>query len=293
VARAKDELQRAQSAYTIAHLTWQRLANVGKTQPGLVAQEEIDSAQSKALEAEAQVSAARSGLAAARQHVQEAAAEVGKTQTLMDYTRVTAPFTGVITKRYADVGSMIQAGTASETQAEPLVQLSQNDLLRLILPVPESAVPTIHVGKRVEVMVPTLHRTFPGRVTRFADTLDLATRTMRTEVDVPNPNLVLVPGMYAEVHLAVARANNALVLPDMAVDLNSNATSGKVMVITPNHRVEPRTIGVGLDTAKAIEVTSGLNEGDMVVLSGRSALRPGEKVRPRLVTLGAAAPEAG
>ncbi len=293
VARARDELQRAQSAYAIAHVTWQRLANVAKTQPGLVAQEEIDEAQSKALEAEAQVSAAKSGLAASQQHVQESAAEVGLEHTLMDYTRVTAPFTGVITKRYADVGSMIQAGTASQTQAEPLVQLSQNDLLRLILPVPESAVPTIHIGKPVEVTVPTLHRTFPGRVTRFADKLDLNTRTMRTEVDVPNPNLVLIPGMYAEVHLAVARANDALVLPDMAVDLNANGTSGKVMVITPNHRVEPRTVSVGLDTAKAIEVRSGLNDGDMVVLTGRAALHAGEKVRPRFVTLGAAAPEAG
>ena len=89
-------------------------------------------------------------------------AEVQKVQTLIDYTRVTAPFAGVITKRYADTGSMIQAGTASQTQAMPVVRLSENSLLRLILPVPESAVPTVHIGQQVEVRVPTLNRSFPG-----------------------------------------------------------------------------------------------------------------------------------
>ena len=86
-----------------------------------------------------------------------------KVKTMMDYTRVTAPFAGVITKRYADTGSMIQAGTASQTQAMPVVRLSENSLLRLILPVPESAVPTVHIGQQVEVRVPTLNRSFPGQ----------------------------------------------------------------------------------------------------------------------------------
>ena len=124
-----------------------------------------------------------------------------KVKTLFDYTRVTAPFAGVITKRYADTGSMIQAGTSSSTQAMPLVKLSENSLLRLIFPVPESAVPTVHIGQQVEVRVPTLKRSFPGQVARFADKVSTATRTMDTEVDVPNPSLVLIPGMYAEVDL--------------------------------------------------------------------------------------------
>ena len=81
-------------------------------------------------------------------------AELAKVQTMFEYTRVTAPFAGVITKRYADTGSMIQAGTASQTQAMPLVRLSENTLLRLILPVPESAVPTVHVGQQVDVACP-------------------------------------------------------------------------------------------------------------------------------------------
>ena len=125
---------------------------------------------------------------------------------MYQYAVITAPFAGVVTKRYANTGSLIQAGTASQTQAMPVVRLSENGLLRLALPVPESAVPLVHLGEPVDVHVSALHRTFPGRVARFADKVDESTRTMKTEVDVPNPTLVLVPGMYAEVDLITGAA---------------------------------------------------------------------------------------
>lgn len=295
VARAKDELQRAESAHEIAHISSERISAVATKRPGLVAQQEIDDAHSKDLVSEAQVSAAKSALSAATEQVSVNKAEMEKVQTMIQYTRVTAPFTGVITKRYADTGSMIQAGIASESQAMPVVRLSENSLLRLILPVPESAVPTVHLGQQVDVDVPTLHRTFPGKVARFADQLSLATRTMDTEVDVPNPNLVLIPGMYAQVNLMLDHRTKALAVPVMAVDLNEdtssnseNAGTGNVMVVTPNNRVEVRKIQVGLETPDKIEVRSGLNEGDMVVLSGRTGLQPGQEVRPKATSLAAA-----
>src|SRR5579883_2607244 len=136
VARARDELRRAESAHELAHLSFERLSGVAKKKPGLIAQQEIDDARSKDLVSEAQVSAAKSALAAANEQVGVNQAEMQKVQTMIQYTRVTAPFTGVITKRYADTGSMIQAGTASQSQAMPVVRLSENSLLRLILPVP-------------------------------------------------------------------------------------------------------------------------------------------------------------
>ena len=215
VTHARDELERAKAAHEIADLSYSRLAAVAKKQPGLVAQQEIDDAHSKDLVAEAQVSAAQSAIAAANQQVSVNQADVAKIKTLMDYTRVTAPFDGVITKRYADLGSMIQAGTASQTQTMPLVRLSENSLLRLILPVPESAVPSVHIGQQVEVKVPTLKRSFPGKVVRFAEKLSLETRTMDTEVDVLNPSLVLIPGMYAEVNLRLAQGCVARMVPPM------------------------------------------------------------------------------
>jgi RND family efflux transporter MFP subunit len=285
VARARDELKRAESARDIAHLTYTRLAEVAKQRPGLVAQQEIDDAQAKDLVAEAQVSAGRSALAAAEQQVQVSSAEVQKVKTLSDYTRVIAPFTGVVTKRYADTGALIQAGTSSSTQVTPLVRLSENSLLRLVLPVPESAVPTVRVGQPVEVRVPTLSRSFPGRVARFADKVSQATRTMDTEVDVPNPSLVLIPGMYAEVDLTLEHRAAALTVPIPAVDLDNGGASGQVRVVTPDNRIEVRKVQVGLQTANSIEIRSGLRLGDLVVTGNRSSLAAGQEVRPKAIDL--------
>ena len=283
VARARDELQRAESMRNIAHLSYSRLADVAKQKVGLIAQQEIDDAQSKDLVAEAQVSAARSSLSAAEQQVQVSTAELQKIKTLLDYTRVTAPFTGVVTKRYADTGSMIQAGTSSSTQVLPLVRLSENSLLRLVLPVPESAAPTVHIGQQVEVRVPTLDRSFPGQVARFADKVASATRTMDTEVDVPNASLVLIPGMFAEVNLTLSHRRAALTVPIPAVDLSGDESSGQVVVVTPENRIEIRKVKLGIQTATDVEVLAGLREGDLVVTGNRGSLRDGQQVRPKPV----------
>jgi RND family efflux transporter MFP subunit len=291
VTRAQDEQRRAESVHSIAHLSFQRISTVAEKKPGLVAQQEIDEAQSRDLVTEAQVAATKSALAAAQEQVNVNSADTQKVKTLMDYTRVTAPFTGVITKRYADTGSMIQAGTASQTQAMPVVKLSENSLLRLILPVPESAVPTVHIGQQVEVKVPTLSRSFPGRVARFAEKVSVATRTMDTEVDVPNPSLILIPGMYAEVNLTLDRRNKVLALPVMAVDMDNSdsepgaAQTGQVMIVTPNNRVEKRKVTLGIESSNNVEIRSGLNEGDSVVLSGRATLQPGQEVRPKVTAM--------
>lgn len=285
VSRAEDDLHRTESAHQNAHLAYQRLADVGKTQKGLVAQQEIDDAQSKDLVAEAQVAGAKSNLAASQQQVQVSLAELQKVKTLFDYARVTAPFSGVITKRYADTGSMIQAGTSSSTQVMPLVKLSENSLLRLILPVPESAVPTVHIGQQVEVRVPSLKRSFPGRVARFSDKVASATRTMDAEVDVPNPSLILVPGMFAEVDLALDRHDQALTVPAVAVDMGGDESSGKVALVTPNDRVTFRTVQLGIQNADNVEIKSGLNPGDMVVTGNRGSLREGQQVRPKFTQI--------
>lgn len=293
VGRARDELRRAESAHEMAHLSYDRLAAVARQKPGLIAEQEIDDARSKDLVAEAQVAGAKSAQEAAHEQVNVNGADVQKAKTMYEYTRVTAPFSGVVTKRYADTGSMIQAGTASQTQAMPLVRLSENSLLRLILPVPESAVPTVHIGQQVEVRVPTMRRAFPGRVARFAGKLSLSTRTMDTEVDVANPSLLLIPGMYAEVSLTLDRRNKALAIPVAAVDMEggsasqggTGAATGRVMIVTPNNRIQPRKIELGIETASKVEVRSGLNDGDLVVIGARASLQPDQEVRPKLTTM--------
>uniref|UniRef100_Q01PE3 Efflux transporter, RND family, MFP subunit n=1 Tax=Solibacter usitatus (strain Ellin6076) TaxID=234267 RepID=Q01PE3_SOLUE len=295
VTRAQDEQRRAESAHDMAHLSFQRLSAVAQKKPGLVAQQDIDEAHSRDLVAEAQLAGAKSALAAAQEQVNVNNADTQKVKTLMEYTRVTAPFAGVITRRYADTGSMIQAGTASQTQAMPVVKLSENSKLRLILPVPESAVPTVHIGQKVEVRVPSLNRSFPGTVARFSDKVSMATRTMDTEVDVLNPSLVLVPGMYAEVNLTLASHNKVLAIPVMAVDLDTAearsgaAPTGQVLIVTPNNRVEKRKVTLGIESSNSVEVQSGLNEGDSVVLSGRASLQAGQEVRPKVTAMSAKA----
>jgi RND family efflux transporter MFP subunit len=293
VTQAQDEVKRAESGHQMAHLNYERLAAVMKTRPGLIAQQEVDDAQSKDLVAEAQVQVAKSNLAAAVEQVGVTKADLGKYETMFDYTRVTAPFSGVITKRFANTGSMIQAGTASQTQAMPIVRLSENSLLRLTLPVPESAVPTVHVGQQVDVRVPTLNRTFPGKVARFSDKVQSATRTMDTEVDVPNSSLVLVPGMYAEVDLTLQRSNDALAIPVSAVDLDSSGssddgrknTTGKVLVVKPDNHLELRNVTIGLETANRVEIRSGLRDGELVVIGNRAALQPGQVVKPKITVM--------
>ena len=162
VTRAKDELQRAESQHEIAHLSYDRLAAVMKDSPDWSRSRRSTTRTAGTWSPKRRSPPRNPAWPPLEQQVRVAEAEHAKVKTLIDYTRVTAPFAGVVTKRYADTGSMIQAGTASQTQAMPLVRLSQNSLLRLILPVPESAVPGIALSASVEVRVPTLNRTFPG-----------------------------------------------------------------------------------------------------------------------------------
>lgn len=283
IKRAKDDVQRAQAGHEIAHLSYQRLLDVSKTKPGLVAQQEIDDARSKDLVGEAQVSAAQSNLMAAEQQTQVNRAEQSRYKTLYNYTRVTAPFDGVVTMRYANQGSMIQAGTASQSQAMPLVRLSQNNLLRLLLPVPESAVSHIRLGQQVEVHVSSLNRSFAGKVARFSGKVSTATRTMETEVDVPNPSLLLIPGMYAEVDLQLESKANALSIPVSAVDLTG--TDRQVYRISAGGIVDVVPVKLGLETSTRIELLSGLKEGDLVVVGGRAGLKSGDKVNPQIVNI--------
>ena len=281
--RAEDDVQRAKAALEIAHLSYQRLLDVSKARPGLVAQQEIDEARSKDLVAEAQLSAAQSKLLATRQQTQINRAEQSRYKTLFNYTRVTAPFNGVVTLRYANQGSMIQAGTASQIQAMPIVRLSQNNLLRLMLPVPESAVPDIHLREPVEVHVSALNRSFIGKVARFTEKVSTATRTMETEVDVPNPKFLLVPGMYADVNLQLESKSDVLSIPISAVDLTS--TERQVYRVNAANTIEIVPVKLGLETSTRIQVLSGLKPGDLVVIGGRAGLKNGDKVRPQVVDI--------
>jgi RND family efflux transporter MFP subunit len=284
LATAKDELQRAASAHDMAHLSYTRILDVSKREPGLIPQQEVDEVHSRDLVAEAQVSGAKSQITAAEQRIRVSQAEQAHVKTLYQYAVISAPFAGVVTKRYANTGSLIQAGTSSQTQAMPVVRLSENGRLRLALPVPESAVPLIHLGEPVDVRVSALNRTFPGVVARFEDRVDESTRTMKTEVDVLNPTLVLIPGMYAEVNLTTEQRKNVLSVPVEAVD--GSGDSAQVYTVQPSGSIKIVPVHLGVESAQRIEIRSGdLKEGDKVVVGSRSGLKNGNKVQPKEITL--------
>ena len=282
LTRAHEDLNRAQSAYTVAHLTYTRLADVQKSRPELVAQQEIDVSKGKDMEADAEVSSQKAALAAAEEALLAAKAALGKDQAMFDYARMTAPFDGVITQIYARTGALLPAGTSSNKGDSALCRLSQNSLLRLVIPVPERAVPNIQIGQSIAVDVSGVNRTFEGKIVRFSDQIDMATRTMHTEVDVPNPKYELVPGMYASVKIPLHSAAKVLTIPIQAVQ-SGEAGKGTVLVVNGNNKIETRNVALGLQSASNVEITSGLQENETVIFGAQGQFKNGELVSPKLV----------
>ena len=282
VTRAQHELARYQAQYNALHLQFTRLNGVFQSQPGIVAQQEVDDAQGKDLAASSQVDAGQAALDASQSQLGVAQAKLAHDQSLFDYSKITAPFSGVVTERYANLGTLVQAGTGSSTQAIPIVKLSEDDLFRLVIPVPEAYVRYIRVGDPVDVHVPSLNRTFPGKVARFSVDVQSDTRTMHTEVDVANPQRVMLPGLYADADLNLDEKQNIPTVPVQA--LNHAGEKTTVLVVSPDGALEDRTVQVGIQTSDDAEIVSGLKEGEEVVVSDRSGLKPGQKVRSQVIT---------
>lgn len=281
--RSDEELNQEQSTYNVAHLTYTRLADVQKTRPELVAQEEIDVAQGKDQEASAGVSAAKASVAASEQGLAASKASLEKDKAMYAYARISAPFNGVVTQMDAYTGSLLPAGTSSNKGDEALCRLSQNDLLRLVIPLPERAVPDVHTGESVAVTVSTTNKTFDGKIVRFSDQIDTTTRTMHTEIDVPNPKYELVPGMYATANIPLHTAQQALAVPIQALQA-SGEDQGSVMVVNSQNKIEKKNVTLGLQTANYAEILSGLQENELVVYGEQTQYKPGEIVVPQVVT---------
>jgi len=289
ITRAQSEVVSAQSTYAALHADYTRLEAASKQRPGLIAEQELDDARSKDQEAAAQIGVAKASLDAMQQQLGVSNADSRRIQTLTNYEQIISPFNGVVTMRYADTGSLIQAGTSSNTQSMPVVRVAQSDLLRLRMPVPESDVPFIQEGGTVQVRVNATGRTFTGKIVRFTRALDTDTRTMLTEVDVPNDDLTLSPGMYAETNIQLQHKDNTLTLPAQAVVMNGN--QAYVLVVDQTNHVEKRNVMVGIQTANRMEITSGLHDGEQVIASGQTNYQDGEVVSPHAAFIPTAAQE--
>jgi RND family efflux transporter MFP subunit len=267
--RSEAEVKRAESDHEDTHLSYTRTMSADKEQPNLIAQQDIDRVRAKDQEAEA-------ALSGAKDQVAVAVAEVKKLNTMLSFCKISAPFSGVITRRSVDHGALVHGTSASS----PVVRLSQNDKLRLIFPVSVSYVPMIKTGAAIEVHVPSLQTNFAGTISRFTRRIDTATRTMEVEADVENRDLTLVPGMYATVSVTTDHRSHVLALPVEAVSRQKSST---VFLINSKGEIEERTVTVGLETPTELEIVAGLNEGDMVMIGSRAQVRVGQKVTPKLL----------
>ncbi len=294
MTRAQAGIKRLEAAHEEAVTTFQRLQSVSQAKPGLVAQQEIDVARSRERTAAAAVeeahavegaalggvSAARAAALSAQQGVLIAEADVARLESKRASTRITAPFSGVITKRFSDVGDLVRGGLSPSTPALPLVRLVAVDLLRLVFPVSASYVVRVKAGAPVSIYLPALERILTGKVARVAGEMEAATRSMEAQIEVPNPDGDLLPGMFANVRIAVDARQQVLTVPQTALSRGNPRT---VAWVSEKCVMEERVVKLGLETAIAAEVLSGVGENDLVIVGSRNQLKTGQSVEPKEV----------
>jgi RND family efflux transporter MFP subunit len=283
IARAQSGVALAQANYTALHAAYTRLSEAAKRRPGLIAEQELDDSRAKDQDAQAKIDVAKAALEATKEQLGVSQADNQRVQSLKDYSVVTAPFTGVITMRYADVGSLIQAGTASNTQSMPVVKVAQSDLLRLRMPVPEEDVPFIKIGGDVSIKLQATGKTITGKIIRFTRELTTSTRTMLAEVDVRNPDLTLSTGMTAQTTIVLQSQKNVLTVPTGAV--LKGDSQAFVLIVDTDNKVQKVPVTLGIQSPDRIEILQGLSDNQSVIVSGQTNYQPGQTVHPQLSTI--------
>jgi RND family efflux transporter MFP subunit len=271
VEQAQAALQQGHSNENLARVTAQRWENLSKK--GVVSRQENDTYQAQWAAQQANVNALEKAVAAARNNAAAVEANVARLNDLLAYQTVRAPFAGVITLRNVDAGALVNEGNTL------LYRIAQTDRLRTYLNVPQADAGSVRVGQQAVLVVPDLPgHGFPGAVTRTANALDPATRTLLVEVQLPNPGALLMPGMYAQVDLSVLRKDPPLLIPGDTLVVRSDGP--QVAVVAPDGRVHFARIQLGRDFGDRLEVLSGLEDGQQVVVNPSDAIREGAQVKP-------------
>jgi RND family efflux transporter MFP subunit len=271
IEQAEAALQQGRSNENLARVTAQRWENLSKK--GVVSRQENDTYQAQWAAQQANVNALEKAVAAARNNTAAVEANVARLNDLLAYQTVRAPFAGVITLRNVDAGALVNEGNTL------LFRIAQTDRLRTYLNVPQADAGSVRVGQQAVLVVPDLPgHGFLGAVTRTANALDPATRTLLVEVQVPNPGALLMPGMYAQVDLSIPRKDPPLLIPGDTLVVRSDGP--QVAVVAPDGRVHFARIQLGRDFGDRLEVLSGLEEGQQVVINPSDAIREGAQVKP-------------
>lgn len=277
LARANAALEQGKANESIAKVTATRWDNLVKR--GAVSKQENDQYQAQYQAQAANVRALERAVDAAKGNIAAMQANVGRLSEMQGYLKVRAPFAGVVTLRNVDVGTLINTGNTM------LFRIAQTNPLRTFLNVPQSSASDIHVGQMASLATPELpERKFTGAVTRTANAMDPSSRTLLVEVQVPNPEGKLLPGMYVEVDLHLPRKDPPLLLPSDTMLVRPEGTL--VALLDSNNRVHFQPVVVGRDFGNQIEILSGLTAGQRVIANPNDSVQEGVKVHPVMAASG-------
>lgn len=257
--QARAAQDQADAQLKLAHSSAQRWENLRKMDA--VSQQETEERTSSYAQGEANLNAAT--------------ANVRRLEQLESFKHIYAPFSGVVTRRNIDVGALVNAGNGGPNQE--LFVVAQTDPIRIYVDVPEADSRSIHRGVDADIQVPELFgEHFMGSVVRTADAIDPATRTLHTEIDVPNPKGGLLPGSYAQVHFALKEQVQRLTVPANA--LLFRAEGPRAAVVGPDSKVQLRPVVIGRDFGTTVEILSGLQPEESIVVSPSDSLEDGQPV---------------
>ncbi len=260
-------LAQAQANRDYAYVTARREAELYAK--SLISAQENDQAQTQAAVWNANVQAAKANVAAQR-------ANVGQLAQLVSFGKVYAPYDGTITRRLVDVGTLVNAGAG--TTAAALFEIASTDPMEAFVDVPQVFAPSVRVGADAKIAVRNFRgRVFSGRVTRTAGALDPASRTLRTEVDLPNPKGELLAGMYVDVSLDVAVSHQVVRVPSSAIIADSRGVH--VAVVDGTGKVQLVAVTTGLDNGTTIDVVAGLSGGEQVITAPPGGVTDGMQVQ--------------
>lgn len=253
----RQALEEKKARVRINYLTYRRIKKVWLAHPSLISEQRV---QEKLATYLAAVSAMRHD------------------EALVDYKTIRSPFDGMITHRFVDQGKLISKGTLETTSIQPIVTLEQVTTLRAYVWVPADIAPQIRRGQKVIAKFSGLPgQVFIGRVTRYDAEENPRTRTMRTEVDIENPKLVIHPGMYGQFTFYLKKFNGAILIPGMAI--RKEKGKGFSVAIVRNGQIHIQPVETGIDNGDWIQIKSGLSPGDKVVMMGKWHVGEGQKVR--------------
>ena len=251
------DLVKAKAEAEAAQLDYKRVTEAQKKASDLVVPQTVDAAKAK------------SGVAVAG---------VQRIETLLGYAKITAPFSGIITKRWVDPGALIPAATSSSSpKSAAVVTLMDFNRVRIDVAVPDTEAPFVEKDLPVKVTVDELPgRVFDGAITRFAYALDESTKTMTTEIETSNPDLALRPGMWASVEIELQKNQNALLIPAEALVTEKNKNS---LFVVRDGKAQKVSVTTGFDDGVNVEILKGCAAGDAVIVAGKQSVTDGQKVQ--------------